>query len=194
MGTFPNLRSSGGPAGAFRNRRPPPGFGHPFPRPRAADILPPGTFGELRSANGKVIRQRTFSYGAAAGPSPTVPPSVPLSSRSGKTRLFTVHSHGSEATDYRAVAFKVGTDTAIVAVPLREAQDTLHRLVVVEVLVGAGVIAALVMLGWLVDPSFPELATSSGSAASPARSPAATSRAASPVLTPRPRSAGSDCR
>ena len=36
------------------------------------------------------------------------------------------------------------------AVPLREAEDTLHRLVVVEVLVGAGVIVALVMLGWLV--------------------------------------------
>jgi two-component system OmpR family sensor kinase len=150
-GAFPNLRSSGARAGAFRNRRPPPGdFGHPFPHPRAADILPPGTFGELRGANGKVIRQRTFSYGAAAGRSPTVPASVPLSSRSGKTRLFTVHSHGSGATDYRAVAFKVGTDTAIVAVPLREVEDTLHRLVVVEVLVGAGVIVALVMLGWLV--------------------------------------------
>jgi two-component system, OmpR family, sensor kinase len=35
-------------------------------------------------------------------------------------------------------------------VPLREVDDTLHRLVIVEALVGAGVIVALVLLGWVV--------------------------------------------
>ncbi len=139
------------PPDAFPNRPPPPGgFGRPFPRRRALDVLPPGTFGELRGADGTVLRRRTFSYGAAAGPSPTFPASVPLSPRVGEQHLFTVHSNGSGGTAYRAVAFKVGTDTAIVAVPLREADDTLHRLVVVEVLVGTGVILALVLLGWLV--------------------------------------------
>ena len=49
-----------------------------------------------------------------------------------------------------AVAFAVASNTAIVAVPLREVDQTLHRLVVVEALVGAGVILALVALGWLV--------------------------------------------
>ncbi len=150
-GAFPNLHSPGRSSGGFPTHRPPAGgFGRGFPRPRALDILPPGTFGELRSADGTVLRRRTFSYGAAAGPSPTFPAAVPLSSRVGPQHLFTVHGDGSGGTAYRAVAFKVGTDTAIVAVPLREAEDTLHRLVVVEVLVGAGVILALVLLGWLV--------------------------------------------
>ena len=38
----------------------------------------------------------------------------------------------------------------VVAVSLRETDDTLHRLVVVEGLVGGGVILALVLLGWVV--------------------------------------------
>ena len=43
-----------------------------------------------------------------------------------------------------------GGDTVVAAVPLRETDDTLHRLVVVEGLVGGGVILALVLLGWVV--------------------------------------------
>ena len=43
-----------------------------------------------------------------------------------------------------------GGNTVVVAVSLRETDDTLHRLVMVEGLVGAGVILALVLLGWVV--------------------------------------------
>ena len=146
-GTFPDAPAPGG----FPNRRPPAGsLDRRFSGHRALDILPPGTFGELRSADGTVLRRRTFTYGATVGPSPSLPASLPLSTRFGKQRLFTVSSNGHNGSSYRAVAFKVGADTAIVAVPLREAQDTLHRLVIVEVLVGAGVILALVLLGWFV--------------------------------------------
>ena len=41
-------------------------------------------------------------------------------------------------------------DTVVVAVSLRETDDTLHRLVIVEGLVGGGVILGLVALGWVV--------------------------------------------
>ncbi|HXO07645.1 MAG TPA: HAMP domain-containing sensor histidine kinase [Solirubrobacteraceae bacterium] len=135
---------------AFPNRPPPGPLDRRFSGHRALDILPPGTFGELRSADGTVLRSRTFSYGAAAGASPSLPASLPVSQRFGKPHLFTVQSGAHSGTAYRAVAFKVGADTAVVAVPLREAQDTLHRLVLVEVLVGASVILALVLLGWFV--------------------------------------------
>ncbi len=49
---------------------------------------------------------------------------------------------------YRAAAFAIGDATVVVAVPLRGGGDhTLHRLIIVELLVGAGVILALVALG-----------------------------------------------
>jgi two-component system OmpR family sensor kinase len=38
----------------------------------------------------------------------------------------------------------------VIAIPLREVDQTLHRLVVVEGLVGGGLILALILLGWLV--------------------------------------------
>ncbi len=43
-----------------------------------------------------------------------------------------------------------GSHTVVVGVSLRETDDTLHRLIVVEGLVGGGVILALVLLGWVV--------------------------------------------
>lgn len=116
--------------------------------PTPAAILPPGTFGELLGPSGQVVRQRRFSYGESAPPPPRLPARIPLSSGSGGARLFTVGS-GADLR-YRAEAFRVGDQTAVVAVPLREADQTLHRLVMVEWLVGAAVIAALIALGWLV--------------------------------------------
>lgn len=139
------------PAGGFRGARRGPAFpGRQLARGRALNILPPGTFGELRNAAGTVLRRRTFNYSESVGPNPLLPKSLPISTVGGTPHLFTVHSSGPAGMAYRAVAFQIGSDTAVVAVPLREAQDTLHRLVVVEALVGAGVIIALVALGWLV--------------------------------------------
>jgi two-component system OmpR family sensor kinase len=112
--------------------------------------LPPGTFAELRGADGKVIRERTFSYGEASAPAPKLPSKLPLSRAGEPLSVFTVQAQGGSGLSYRAATFSAGGDTVVVAVPLREADDTLHRLVVVETLVGAGVIVALVLLGWIV--------------------------------------------
>jgi two-component system OmpR family sensor kinase len=113
--------------------------------------LPPGTFGELIGPTGKVLRRRAFTYGEPAPASPGLPTHPPLSQVGTPLRLFTVHASRGPDVRYRAAAFAVeGGNTVVVAVSLRETDDTLHRLVVVEGLVGGGVILALVLLGWVV--------------------------------------------
>jgi two-component system OmpR family sensor kinase len=142
-----------GPAADRRaaDRRPPARL--PFDRrPGAigpAAALPPGTFGEILAGDGTVLRRRTFTYGERTGPTPAIPSHPPLSRPGAALRLFTVSSAQSGA-HYRSAAFTVGSDTAVVAVPLRESEQTLNRLVIVEALVAGGVILALVALGWFV--------------------------------------------
>ena len=126
-------------------------LGHQGPGPNSQALLPPGTFGELLGPTGKVLRQtKPFSYGEASLPPPTLPAHLPLSKAGGPLNLYTLQASGGSGLRYRAASFRVGSDTVLVAVPLREVDDTLHRLIVVEVLVGLGVILALVALGWVV--------------------------------------------
>jgi two-component system OmpR family sensor kinase len=113
--------------------------------------LPPGTYGELIGPGGKVLRSRTFTYGEAAPAPPKLPARPPLSHAGKPLDLFTVHASRGPDVRYRAAAFAVqGGDRVVIAVSLRETDDTLHRLVVVQGLVGGGVILALVLLGWVV--------------------------------------------
>ncbi len=126
---------------------PGPGRGGPV---GAAAVLPPGTFGALLGTGGKVIKSRTFSYGERSQPRPALPKHVPVSTP-GSLRTFTVHSRGAAGQSYRAVAIRTDSSrTVVVAVPLREVEQTLHRLIMVELLVGAGVILALIALGAIV--------------------------------------------
>ncbi len=130
-----------GAGGPLRAR--PPGLG-------PASALPPGTFGELLGPGGKVLRRRAFSYGETTAAAPGLPSHMPMSRAGAPLKLFTLRSSGGVGVRYRAAAFTIGGDTVVVAVPLREVDDTLHRLVMVEALVGGGVIVALVLLGWVV--------------------------------------------
>jgi two-component system OmpR family sensor kinase len=115
--------------------------------PREA-LLPPGTFGELRGPGGTVIRRRTVSYDGKPGPPPSLPTVLPITRRGSPPHLFTVSA--ASGMRYRAVAVALGSEVVVVAVPLREVDQTLHRLLMVEALVGGGVILGLVLLGWLV--------------------------------------------
>src|SRR6185312_8219337 len=100
---------------------------------------------------GAVLRQRTFTYGEPAPAPPKMPAHPVISRPRSPLKLFTVHASRGPDVRYRAAAFRVDNgDAVVVAVSLRETDDTLHRLVVVEGLVGAGVILALVLLGWVV--------------------------------------------
>jgi two-component system OmpR family sensor kinase len=101
--------------------------------------LPPGTYGQRRDASGKVLGHELFSYGQAAPPAPKIPAQVPVG------KLFTVGSVGSSGLRYRVFASRDPEDTGItvVAVPLREVDQNLNRLLLVEGLVIVGVLLAL---------------------------------------------------
>jgi two-component system OmpR family sensor kinase len=101
--------------------------------------LPPGTYGQSRNSSGKVLDHVFISYGQANPAAPLLPKSVPLN------RLITVGSAGSSGLKYRVFASRDMDDGSItvVAVPLREVDQTLSHLLLVEALVIVGVLVAL---------------------------------------------------
>jgi two-component system, OmpR family, sensor kinase len=135
------------PGGATSGR--PPGSAH-GQAPRTFQTS--GTYGVMLDANGTVVESHSFTYGEVPSSPPALPRSFPISQfRSQRIDLFTVNSVAGSGLRYRAAAFAIsGGRILVVAVPLREVAQTLQRLIVVEALVGAGVILALVALGWIV--------------------------------------------
>jgi two-component system OmpR family sensor kinase len=101
--------------------------------------LPPGTYGQRREASGKVLHHTFLTYGQTAPAAPKLPSQVPLD------KLFTVGSVGSSGLKYRVYARRDPEDSGItvVAVPLREVDDTLSHLLLVEALVIVAVLLAL---------------------------------------------------
>ena len=103
--------------------------------------VPPGTYGQRRDAAGTLIGHALlikYSKAEAALAAPVIPARVPLE------RAFTVSSAGG-GVHYRAYARRDPEDTGVtvVAVPLTDVEQTLHRLLLVEALVIAGVLLAL---------------------------------------------------
>ncbi|HWC85912.1 MAG TPA: HAMP domain-containing sensor histidine kinase [Solirubrobacteraceae bacterium] len=111
-----------------------------------------GTYGVLLDSSGKVIETHAFSYDQTAPSPPVLPAKLPISGfKSARLHLFTVDSKSGSGLRYRAAAFSIsGGRVLVIAVPLREVDQTLQRLVLVELLVGVGVILALTALGWIV--------------------------------------------
>jgi two-component system OmpR family sensor kinase len=111
-----------------------------------------GTYGIVLGASGKVVQSRSFTYGEPAASAPSLPRRLPISQfRSRSVHLFTVDSVSGSGLRYRAAAFALKDGrTLVIAVPLRDVDQTLQRLLLVELLVGAAVILALVVLGWIV--------------------------------------------
>jgi two-component system OmpR family sensor kinase len=108
--------------------------------------LPPGTYGQRRDASGKVLGHVLITYGQTAPAAPRIPTNVPID------KLFTVGSVGSSGMRYRAFATHDPEDSGvtIVAVPLRDVDQTLSRLLLVEALVIAGVLLALGLSAFFV--------------------------------------------
>jgi two-component system OmpR family sensor kinase len=104
-------------------------------------ILPPGTYAEERDLNGNFIDATRPYPGIAA-------PHLPASIAVGKYMTI-----GSPA--YRVIA-EPGQDQdghqviIIAAIPLRDVNDSLHQLFLVEIFVALGVLLALGGLTWLV--------------------------------------------
>ena len=130
--------ATGGTGGTGGTGRPgAPGPGPPGSGPNLN--LPPGTYGQRRSASGEVLGHLFITYGQAAPAAPKLPVHVPID------RLFTVASSGSSGLRYRAYATRDPLDgeITVVAVPLSDIDQTLSRLLLVEVLVVAGALLAL---------------------------------------------------
>jgi two-component system, OmpR family, sensor kinase len=149
-----SVELSGGPGVPPPGVRPP---RPPSPRPGEPDGgeigsgpqgLPRGTYGQLRDSSGRVVNSTTVrQYGDAALPVPKLPAKVPL------REAITVGSNGGSGLRYRVVAEPTHDHpdtTTVVAIPLREADATLDRLLRVEALVIGGVLVLLAALAWWV--------------------------------------------
>jgi two-component system OmpR family sensor kinase len=132
------LVEGGGPFGPGPGPRDRPG-------PDGEDVsLPPGTYGELRDAGGARVGDPVVLTYGQDGPSP---PDLPAQLPPGET--VTVDAIGGGGS-YRARAEPERGGSVVVAVPLTEAQATLNRLLVLEALVIAGVLAVLGVVAFLV--------------------------------------------
>jgi len=105
-------------------------------------VLPPGTYGQRRTASGEIVGSRQIAYGSteAVPAPPKLPAAVPLGA------IFEVPSTSSSGPHYRVYAQGDPEDTGvtIAAVPLTDVEQTLGRLLLVEGLVIGG---ALLLLG-----------------------------------------------
>jgi two-component system, OmpR family, sensor kinase len=134
-----------GPAVPDRDRHRDHGGRPPGAGPNSS--LPLGTYGERRDASGKTIgRPIVFNYGQDVTADPKLPKDPPIG------RAFTVEGEHGDKNHYCVIAQRdpIGSGTTIVAVPLRDVDQTLHRLLAVEALVIAGVLLLLGFAAWAV--------------------------------------------
>ena len=128
----------------------------------------------------------TLSYGQTGLPRPRLPKRLPTD------KLTTVAARGSSDVHFRVLASPSFGGTTIVAVPTREVDQTLHRLLLVEALVIGGVLLTLAALAFFVVRL--GLRPLERMGRPPARSPPATCRAGSAPPRSAPRSGASAWR
>lgn len=117
-------------------------------------LLPPGTYGELRNSSGETLGAVTFAYGTGDSGRPDLPDDLNDTARDERgDALFTVDARGGGESSFRVLMTPIGgTDgDLIVAIPLTEVDQTLTRVLWIEII---ATIAALTALGgttwWLV--------------------------------------------
>ncbi len=123
----------------------PPGAGGPGPDSQ----LPPGTFGQLRGADGEVINHVSFSFGGEAEPLPQIPTDIKVGTVESISPT-TVGERGGGSEQFRAAAVAVGESGAVsvVAVPLGSTNATLSHLALIELVVSAAILLALGTASW----------------------------------------------
>jgi two-component system, OmpR family, sensor kinase len=136
------------PAGA--SRRP---VGLPRRLGREGALEPAGTVGELVGPGGGVVgRPISIIYSGKAPAPPTLPHPLPSVGSQGYA-IFNASGSGPGAVAYRVIErpLHFRNLTVIVGIPLSDVNDTLNRLLLVEVLVSGAVLAALAVLArWIV--------------------------------------------
>src|SRR4051812_4998086 len=106
----------------------------------SAALVPPGTYAELRDADGDRLSSLTFAFRGSPVEAPSVPKKLPSGASAGP---FTVGSR-TGGSHFRAIALPLQNGgVVVVAVPMQDVDATLHRLVVVELATAATVLLAL---------------------------------------------------
>jgi two-component system OmpR family sensor kinase len=133
---FPGPKDPDGDSGYYGHHNPPPGgFG-----------LPPGSYVQTREPDGDINGGPVETLNQKVTARPALPDDMPVG------RVITVDGQKGAGTRYRALAVvnpRDGTMT-IAAIPLRATDDNLKRLLAVEALVIAGVLALLGLVSWIV--------------------------------------------
>src|ERR1700733_2098293 len=116
-------------------------------------LEPAGTVGELVNASGHTVgTPTTFSYSGKKAPPPVLPRSAARLAP-GAERYFDARSAGANTINYRVLARAIGYRdlTVIVAIPLTSVNQTLNRLVLIELLATAAILIGLGLLSrWIV--------------------------------------------
>jgi two-component system, OmpR family, sensor kinase len=122
-----------------------PGGPGPGDGPPPGAQIPDGAYGALRDANGHVVDETTLSFAGSGTTAPDLPADIPVTSDPDEPRAV-------DADGFRVVAAAVsGGGTLVAAVPLTELEDTLGRLVRIELIVAAAVLLAMAAAAfWLV--------------------------------------------
>jgi two-component system OmpR family sensor kinase len=110
--------------------------------------LPPGTFGQLRDAEGKVVNHTSFRFGTEKVPLPSIPADLAVSPAQ-KISPTTVGERGGGSEQFRAAAVELeGGGEAVVAVPLGDTKATLSHLALIELVVSGAILIALGAAAW----------------------------------------------
>ncbi len=114
--------------------------------------LPPGTFGQLRTTEGTVLAEKTFSVLSDEEEGEEPKPALPQQLEAGEygaVEPFTTGESGAGSESFRvlAVARPTGVIT-VVAIPLAETNATLDRLALIELVVSGAILVALALLAW----------------------------------------------
>jgi two-component system, OmpR family, sensor kinase len=122
-----------------------------------SSLVPPGTYGELTDAAGKVIgRPIRRNYGGPTRPDPALSATLLRSAAStGRPSTFTTGAVGGGSLRYRVRVDPVANPrgdrgTLIVAVPLTDVDQTLGHLRLIEGLVSAFVLLGLGLASWWI--------------------------------------------
>jgi two-component system OmpR family sensor kinase len=151
-----SARSSSGQSASGRNARAGFGFqnggglfgGHHH----HSGTVPPGTYGQLRTAQGKVDARVLYSYGGRVTGAPDLPAVLPGAGQPGRADLyFTASGSGGGAVSYRVVAKPMkGGGVIVIAIPLTDVDGTLRQLLLIELVVSLVVLAGLAVFSWVM--------------------------------------------
>lgn len=120
------------------------------PRDVMPEGLPPGTFGQLRNAAGKVLANFSFDYGDTDTARPDLSGDLPVTEVGAPPEPVTVDAREGEG-QFR-VSATTGPDglVTVAAVPLSDNEETLDRLALIQAIVTITALAAIGGLGWWV--------------------------------------------